>query len=173
MPKKLSQKEYCQKVYECVGDKYTVISEYKNKRSPITLKCNIHNVEFTVTAECFMRGPEDVRGCCPECAKENNVAKYSRTEVECAYCGIKFMKKNYIFVVENTKIQHSDQILVKSLRKYVLATMVKYFLPTLIIEDMLFENMEPSVLCAGLMKMLVCQKFIILTKIAIITILKI
>ena len=94
MPKKLSQKEYCQKVYECVGDKYIVVSEYKNKRSPITLKCNIHNVEFTVTAECFMRGPEDVRGCCPECAKENNMAKYNRTEVECAYCGIKFMKKN-------------------------------------------------------------------------------
>lgn len=26
MPKKLTQEEFCQKVYDCVGDKYTVIS---------------------------------------------------------------------------------------------------------------------------------------------------
>ena len=70
MPKKLTQEEYCQRVYNCVGDKYTVISKYEGKAKPIKLFCNTHNIEFVVTAECFMRGSEDIRGKCPACQAE-------------------------------------------------------------------------------------------------------
>ena len=95
MPKKLTQEEYCQRVRDSIGDKYTVISKYKNKSSPVTFHCNIHNIDFTVSAECFMRGSKDVRGACPQCAKENQDKRYenSRAQVECAYCGKSFTKQ--------------------------------------------------------------------------------
>jgi ribosomal protein S27E len=43
-----------------------------------------------------MRGTKDVRGKCPICAKEEKDFKLSetRTEVTCAFCGIKFLKPN-------------------------------------------------------------------------------
>ena len=46
MPKKLTQEEFKQRVYECVGDKYSVVSEYKGKTKPIDLKCNTHNIIY-------------------------------------------------------------------------------------------------------------------------------
>ena len=96
MPKRLTQQEYCNKVYECVGDKYSVISQYQNKHSPITLHCNIHNIDFSVIAECFMRGPNDIRGKCPICKTEDKTIQFqdAHTEVTCAYCGLKFIKPN-------------------------------------------------------------------------------
>ena len=59
MPRKLTQEEFEQRVYECVGDKYSVVSEYKGKSKPIDLKCNIHDIVFQVSAECLMRGPSE------------------------------------------------------------------------------------------------------------------
>lgn len=47
MPRKLTQEEFEQRVYECVGDKYSVVSEYKGKSKPIDLKCNIHDIVFS------------------------------------------------------------------------------------------------------------------------------
>lgn len=96
MPKKLTQEEFIQKVQDCVGDKYSVISEYQGKRNPVTLLCNIHNKNFTVTAECFMRGSKDIRSCCPLCSEEKKNKKFEqqRTEVTCAYCGKSFIKPN-------------------------------------------------------------------------------
>ena len=61
MAKKLTQEEFIRRVQNCVGDKYSVISEYQGKSKPITLKCNIHNQEFVANAECFMRGSKDIR----------------------------------------------------------------------------------------------------------------
>ena len=96
MPRKLTQEEFEQRVYECVGDKYSVVSEYKGKFKPIDLKCNIHNITFQVSAECFMRGPKDVRCSCPKCSEEKRNEKFfsNRTELECAYCGKKFIRLN-------------------------------------------------------------------------------
>ena len=96
MPKKLTQEEFIQKVKDCVGDKYSVISEYQGKRKPVTLLCNIHNTKFIATAECFMRGSKDIRSCCPVCLEEKKNKKFQqqRTTVECAYCGKVFSKPN-------------------------------------------------------------------------------
>lgn len=90
MPTKLTQKEYEQRVFNCVGDKYTVISSYEGKNKPITLRCNKHNIIFTCTADCFMRGSKDVRSSCPECSKENLLKK--SIELECDYCRKKFFR---------------------------------------------------------------------------------
>lgn len=96
MPKKLTQEEFVQRVKDCVGEKYSVISEYQGKRNPITLLCNIHHKTFTATAECFMRGSKDIRSCCPLCSEEKKNKKFEqqRTKVKCAYCGKIFSKPN-------------------------------------------------------------------------------
>lgn len=96
MPKQLTQQEFEQRVASCVGTLYTVISPYRGKRYPITLRCNKHNVEFQANAECFMRGPNDVRCSCPECSAEKKDERFSdsRTKVSCAYCGKEFMRAN-------------------------------------------------------------------------------
>lgn len=90
MARKLTQKEFEQRVYEAVGNKYTVISEYKGKNKPITLHCNIHNIDFIATAECFMRGAKDVRASCPECSQDR--LNKDKVELTCAYCGKKFLR---------------------------------------------------------------------------------
>lgn len=103
MPKKLTQEEYEQRVYACVGEKYKVISQYQGKTKPIKLFCVEHQQEFTTSAECFMRGASDVRSKCPLCIEQDKQLRYanSRTEVECAYCGKKFYKANS--KLENSK----------------------------------------------------------------------
>lgn len=90
MAKRLTQKEYEQKVFDCVGNKYTVISEYKGRNQPITLKCNQHEVTFTCSADCFMRGAADIRSSCPECTKEKRLN--SRLLLICDYCGKQFSR---------------------------------------------------------------------------------
>lgn len=90
MGKKLTQKEYEQRVFEAVGDKYSVVSEYMGKVKPITLHCNIHNIDFSATAECFMRGPKDVRTSCPLCSEDN--LNKNKVKVSCAYCGKEFLR---------------------------------------------------------------------------------
>lgn len=43
-----------------------------------------------------MRGPKEVRCSCPKCSEEKKNEKLSanRTELECAYCGKKFIRPN-------------------------------------------------------------------------------
>ena len=57
-------------------------------------KCNIHNIEFTSAAECFMRGPKDIRGKCPQCIEEERAKRYAEQRVEliCAYCNQTFIR---------------------------------------------------------------------------------
>lgn len=92
--KKLTQTEYEQKVKECVGDKYSVIGKYQGKAKPILMHCNIHDIDFSVNAECFMRGPNDIRGACKQCIEDEATKRFkdSRVNVECAYCGKQFAK---------------------------------------------------------------------------------
>ena len=96
MGRKLTQDEFEEKVRQCVGDKYSVIGEYQGKTKPVLMHCNIHDVDFSVTAECFMRGAKDIRGACKKCHEEIITEKFkgNRTEVECAYCGKYFVKNH-------------------------------------------------------------------------------
>lgn len=86
---KLSQEEFKKRVFDCVGEKFEVVSEYQGRNKPVTLHCNIHNIDFTVTAECFMRGKNDIRANCPKCSDEERYGK-DRAYVTCAYCGKEF-----------------------------------------------------------------------------------
>lgn len=90
MAKKLTQEEFKQRVFEAVGDKYSVVSEYQGKFKPVTFHCNIHNIDFTLSAECFMRGPRDVRGSCPQCTQDR--LNQDKVKVVCAYCGKEFFR---------------------------------------------------------------------------------
>lgn len=90
MSRKLSQEKFEEKIFNLFGNKYTVVSQYLGKRQPITLHCNVHNVDFTVTAECFMRGTGDIRSSCPECTKDKRREK--QVLCTCAYCGINFYR---------------------------------------------------------------------------------
>ena len=86
---RLTQEEFRKRVFDCVGEKFEVVSEYQGRSKPVTLHCNIHDVDFTVTAECFMRGKDDIRGNCPKCSDEERYGK-DRAYVTCAYCGKEF-----------------------------------------------------------------------------------
>ena len=94
MPKKLTQEEFKAKVLESVGTRYSVKGIYDGKRKPILMHCNIHNVDFSALAECFMRGPSDVRSQCPQCSQEFKDERYKdqRVELTCAYCGKNFTR---------------------------------------------------------------------------------
>ena len=90
MSRKLTQEQFETKIFNLFRNKYSVISEYKGKREPITLHCNIHNVDFTVTAECFMRGTGDIRSSCPECTNDRKREK--KILCTCSYCQKKFYR---------------------------------------------------------------------------------
>ena len=104
MPKKLTQEEFIERVNKAVGEnKYTVLSQYQGKRYPITLRCNEHNVEFTASAECFMRGSTDVRSSCPKCSEiqKEKELENCRIHLKCAYCGKEFVRSKSR--IENSK----------------------------------------------------------------------
>ena len=90
MGNKLTQEQFEQRVYDIVGDLYTVVSTYQGKRNPVTLRCNKHHCQFTCLAECFMRGINDVRSICPECYKEK--IKTNKQNITCDYCGKEFYR---------------------------------------------------------------------------------
>lgn len=92
MPRSLTQQEYENKVKEAVGNRYSVIGKYTKRSNPVEFHCNIHNINFTVTAECFMRGPKDIRGSCPQCAQDKRDKESPKIELVCAYCGEKFLR---------------------------------------------------------------------------------
>ena len=86
--KRLTQEEFQQRVFEKVGSKYSVIGEYKGRRTKILMKCNIHNVEFLVDPTSFLRNTNTtVSDKCPEC-----IALHERLVLVCAYCGKKFTR---------------------------------------------------------------------------------
>ena len=93
MPKKLTQEEFEEKVTQCVGNQYKVVSKYLGKRYKISLECLKHDIIFSGLAECFMRGPTDVRLECPECRKERIESSDNYTSLTCSYCGVNFRRE--------------------------------------------------------------------------------
>lgn len=100
MSRRLNQQQFEEKVYNTFGNKYSVISEYLGHRKPVTLHCNIHNLDFTATAECFMRNTNDIRSSCPECSAEKRREKNNSVKCECAYC-------HKIFYLSQSKANNS------------------------------------------------------------------
>lgn len=71
MSNKLTQKEFEDRVFNFVKNKYSVIGKYEGKDKPILMHCNIHNCDFTVIARFFMyERYYNPNGGCPQCYKE-------------------------------------------------------------------------------------------------------
>ena len=86
--KRLTQEEFQQRVFEKVGNKYSVIGEYKGRRTKVLMKCNIHNTEFLVDPTNFLRNTNaTVSDKCPDC-----IALHERLKLICAYCGKEFTR---------------------------------------------------------------------------------
>lgn len=71
------------------------IDGYTNAQSTINVKCIKHNLIFSTKYENIRRDSR-AHYICPECKKERKNEQYAqnRTLVNCAYCGIEFIKKN-------------------------------------------------------------------------------
>jgi Zn ribbon nucleic-acid-binding protein len=65
---KLTTEEFKQKVYDLVGDEYTVIGEYINCKTKITIRHNICNNEFEMTPNSFLCGQR-----CVKCQNRNYI----------------------------------------------------------------------------------------------------
>lgn len=86
--KRLTQKEFQQRVFEKVGNKYSVIGEYQGRRTKVLMKCNIHNIEFLVDPTNFLRNTNTtVSDKCPDC-----IALHEKLNLVCAYCGKEFTR---------------------------------------------------------------------------------
>lgn len=71
------------------------VSGYENTNSIIKVRCNKHNLEFETKYE-NVRRDNRAHHICPICQEEDKYTKRLETgvEVECAYCGKKFIKAN-------------------------------------------------------------------------------
>lgn len=86
----LKQEEVISRINQKYEGRYSLIGEYKGKRNPIKLHCNLHNCDFEMSAETALR--LDRKGySCPECKKSDKKLK-KEVQVQCAYCGITFSK---------------------------------------------------------------------------------
>lgn len=60
--------EFKQEVYDLVGDEYTVLGEYKNERTPITLRHNVCNYEWDTTTPHDFLCKSKKHSRCPQCS---------------------------------------------------------------------------------------------------------
>lgn len=95
MSRKITHSEFCARLSDVSDNQYIAITEYKDRSSKMLFHCIRHDIDFEATAECFMRGKNDIRGGCPKCKKEKNNLRLQNTRVEvtCAFCGKSFLKK--------------------------------------------------------------------------------
>ena len=87
-----NEENFQQAIKDLFEDDYTLMTPYKGRYEKVTLHCNIHNVDFTANADCFMRGKEDIRSRCPECSAILRHQRLNSIECTCAYCGKFFYK---------------------------------------------------------------------------------
>ena len=109
MPKKLTNQDYQQKLDTFSNGNYLLVSNYNGKTKPVDIKCQKHNVIFTVTAECFMRPTS--RGKCPKCLEEERKQRYlvNRTLVKCSYCGKEFYEQYIEYLKLKTELVEKQE----------------------------------------------------------------
>lgn len=81
MAKRLTQEEVSSRIKEFFQEDVELISEYINKRSDITLKCNNCGYIWTAHAQNLIRKPENNFHRCPNCSRDILI------ELKCDYCG--------------------------------------------------------------------------------------
>lgn len=85
MSNKLTQEEFEQRVFNLVGNKYSVIGEYQGKEFSILMHCNIHNCDFKTRARYFMyENHYHANGGCPKCYEDFRHQK--SIKIICDYC---------------------------------------------------------------------------------------
>ena len=94
--KKKTHDEFVKEVYELVGDEYTVLSEYKNCKTPLKIRHNndtCKNYSYQVTPDGFLNNGNR----CPKCAK---ISGSSKIEKEL----LNFVKENSSYkIIENDR----------------------------------------------------------------------
>lgn len=94
MPSRLSQEEFCFRVKEYTKDTVEVIGEYKNKKTPVAVKCKTCGNIWDFSPSNLM--PNNMAQCsfsgCRECKYE---------EVECNYCHKKFKRLKSVLLKDN------------------------------------------------------------------------
>ena len=93
MAKKVwNEENFKQAIKDLFEGNYILITPYKGRYEKVTLHCNVHDINFTANADCFMRGKEDIRSRCPECSAILRHQRLNSIECTCAYCGKLFYK---------------------------------------------------------------------------------
>lgn len=94
MPK-ITKEDIQAKIFRHVGNRYSIISEYRGIHEPLTIHCNEHDIDFTSEASNFTKSDE-LRAVCPQCKIEKRSQRYqnNKQNVICAYCGLEFEKSN-------------------------------------------------------------------------------
>lgn len=118
MGKRLTQEEFCQRVKEYTNDTFEVIGEYKNKKTPVLIKCKKCGYEWNFSPTTLM--PNNMRQSsfigCPECKYE---------EVECNYCHKKFKrlksrlqkdnKTGYVYCSKECGNRHKNEFVINTI----------------------------------------------------------
>ncbi|MCM3154479.1 hypothetical protein M3611_20940 [Priestia megaterium] len=73
MPRRKTQEEFVKEVYDLVGNEYTVMSEYKNKRTKITMRHSLCGNAYEILTESFLKGKR-----CKECLMNQKDIKFKK-----------------------------------------------------------------------------------------------
>jgi hypothetical protein len=74
---KITSKQFKDKIFELVGDEYTVLGEYKNSYTKVKMKHNVCGHEWKVYPSNFLRGTR-----CPKCIHSKGEDKIERYLIE-------------------------------------------------------------------------------------------
>lgn len=106
MTRRKTNEEFIKQVKELVGDEYTFLQEYKNRRTKIKVKHEVCGYTYEVAPGEFLRGSR-----CPKCSMKNRRKGYNRkkTDEEFKEEVLKLVGSEYTFIDKyrgyNTKLK--------------------------------------------------------------------
>jgi hypothetical protein len=106
MTKKLSHEEYSNRVFELVGDEYTILDKYIDTRTKILTRHNTCGNEYFVSPNKFFMGRR-----CPKCARIL-IANDQRKSFNTLYKQIKEITNNEFELIGGNYLNHSSKIIV-------------------------------------------------------------
>ena len=87
----LKEADVEKRVYENSLNTCHYVSGYVNRYSEFTVECEIHKIQFTTKYENVARATRK-HHICPKCKEEDNIARSTKIECTCNYCGTVFLR---------------------------------------------------------------------------------
>jgi predicted Zn-ribbon and HTH transcriptional regulator len=109
MPKKKTHEDFVNEVFECVGDEYSVLGEYKNNMIKVLMRHNLCGHEWEISRANFIN--QNRR--CPKCKGKNLSEKFRKTHQDFLnevyeLVGDEYtILSNYINAFTEIKIKHN------------------------------------------------------------------